>query len=415
MNMQKAINSVLLRGDNDDHVYYNISIPNNGTVPIPASFAESRTTPLISDPSQYYLSVVRFNIPSSLIPLLNFPDPPSTNSRYSITLHYRGADYRQFLQYIPYNNLLPTNPLSQAVYSYGQMCDMINTAFALAFTALQTANPGLTDPSLPPLIVYNPVTNLFSILVQPSYNLSNEGFAITIYMNTLLYGFFQNFESSFFGNNTLNGKDYQILTNTTNLFQQPLVQLSQGFTGAPTWNNATTYGAGAIVFYLGQYYQSVAAGNVAHQPNTSPAFWNNYTGFDAYNIIQESISNYLFSGFRNISFVSGSIPVLNENLNAQQQTNALGPLTGGSNSRSILTDFEPSILSGDAKSNYQYFPQGEYRLIELQSTDPLKKMDITIYYQDQFQNLYPVMIPPQSLATIKILFRRKGVKSGLGY
>ena len=67
-----------------DNVYVNITIPHdnsNGAAVSRAIFNETYTNPIIQDPSQYYLSVVKFVLGGQLIPInvIEIQPFPNTN------------------------------------------------------------------------------------------------------------------------------------------------------------------------------------------------------------------------------------------------------------------------------------------------------------------------------------------------
>ena len=65
-----------------DYVYLNINITNDTDAPINATYQKFWSEAIIDNPSDYYLSIIRTTIPTSLIPIFLFPVAPT----YSVTL-----------------------------------------------------------------------------------------------------------------------------------------------------------------------------------------------------------------------------------------------------------------------------------------------------------------------------------------
>lgn len=163
--------------------------------------------------------------------------------------------------------------------------------------------------------------------------------------------------------------------------------LNQGFGYAP---GAVTI-AGDVLGYYSIVYGATNEHLLLEQEYNTLAYWNS---------------------FRNLVFVTGSIPVASEYV----PTSVFGPNSGSgiNNSRQILTDFEPLLqYAGDSRTNLQYYPQGPYRLVNLETNIPLRRFDVQIFWQDNNNVLRPVYLSRGTEATIKFLFLKK--TSNLGY
>lgn len=356
--------------DTSDNIYYNVIITNpmvfdqidingNNDV-IPAVYEENRTQAIIADPSKYELSIIRFEIPGANIPLFVMPRvisgaPPPANLHLTplqFLMKYSGTTFAANLIYVPIasNIFLPPPPPAPVpisnpyywVYSYNHMLSMMNTTMATVFGQLKASFPG-APPTEPPYFIYNAETQLISMIAQKSY----EGSGVDVGMNGPMLRFVRGFELSF-------GKIQEI--------------------GNPNVNYSTF--------------------NIYDTGNNS---------YDAthYEMKQEYVTLQYWNSFKNIVFITGTLPIQAEfipELNGQ----------GANNFRPILTDFEPILASaGDARSVLQYYPQGPYRMVSLQSTTPLTKFDVRVYWQDQENNLYPIILSPGMSLSIKFLFSRR--------
>ncbi|HEY6534343.1 MAG TPA: phage minor capsid protein, partial [Candidatus Nitrosocosmicus sp.] len=149
-----------------DIVYYNIIItPERDRSRTLAVYEETRVEPIINNPNDYYMSIVRFSIDGSWIPLFIAPvvpnplNPQDANLMpYLFSLTYLGTMYNVNVVYIPENNArIPNAPyLSNGliiqdvstnyyfVYYYTTLINLLNTAIYKAFY-------GYTDPFLVPI------------------------------------------------------------------------------------------------------------------------------------------------------------------------------------------------------------------------------------------------------------------------
>ncbi len=439
-------NKIEKKTSDEDHIYYNVVLTNTSfTNVLIAKYNQSRTTAIINNPSDYYCAIQRFTVPLQQVPIFVF-----LNNAYSVTISYNGNDYQTFLVYIP-NSTLNLNSNEQFVYSYNNFIDSINnglitsfnnfiaglpvfnigttyakgdiiTYIGLPYISLQNGNIGNT-PNIAtlfwsqltaPYMAYDAFTKLISIYAPSGWHtrgLTDAQQPLKLWFNTLLWDFFTNFNKIFNGYTptafNTNGKNYNPviyptgnndITTSIN-FGGPLAgyRMTQEFVslynwnalrnivfltnkipvrneGIPAniyvpWNISQTYTLGSIVTYNNLTYRSIQLVNVGHQPDISPSFW-----------------------------------IANQNSNVS------------SASQPILTDFQISVTDGpEARSYAQFFPQGEYRLIDLMGTDDLRDIQIDVYWQDKFLNLYPIFINPLDTLDIKLLFRKKSSKGSLTY
>jgi hypothetical protein len=165
--------NTLRKGENENE-YYNVVItkdynPPNQDLLEPIVFSTTRTSPVLVDPSQYELSVVRFSIPSN-IPIFVWDD---VGPSLKISFEFGGVTYTQPLTYQSWCNIcLPEN----SVYYYQQLINIINTALEQAFWTDYPTNTirrfPLAPPTEPPYMTYDPTTKLCSLYAQQSYRTS---------------------------------------------------------------------------------------------------------------------------------------------------------------------------------------------------------------------------------------------------
>lgn len=182
--------------DHDDSVYYNILLKAPETIgqqPIPAIFSEERVQPILENPSDYQMAVARFNIPTFSIPIMFFKDGMTGNQtpdeKYFITMSYDGLLIDEFLIHTPSNNPEPGLYGRPAVYNYASFVKSLNDAFASIFTAMKLAKPG-APPTQAPRVSFDPITSLFTLYAQQSYDTYSVVPTIKIGFNYFLYKLF---------------------------------------------------------------------------------------------------------------------------------------------------------------------------------------------------------------------------------
>ena len=83
-------------------------------------------------------------------------------------------------------------------------------------------------------------------------------------------------------------------------------------------------------------------------------------------------------------------------------------ISGEPNIASIVSDYEINISPGNDYRDYiAYLPTAEYRLIDMYSSYNLNKIDLNVYWKDNYGNLNPLYLQPGCNANVKLLFRRK--------
>lgn len=344
-----------------DHVYFDISINNtSATGSMLAQYSANLTQPILDNPQDYYVAPARIEVPTYTIPLFDF-----VTNAYSVCLTYNSVDYFQYVPFIDYGTF--PNP-SQGVFGYQVFIDMVNSALATAWTALITANmsaPGASGD--PPRLLLDPTTDIISLIAQQNAFTPDNAMGTTIYMNQALFRLFNSLPNGFNGYNAPNGKVFSItVKNDYNNFY-PI---------GPTGSNGST---GA------------------------------YPLANSWQISQEASTLGSWSEFQALAITTANIPIQVEYLpQASVQT---GSTTSGQiNYRPILTDFHPEITGAPVNfTPLQYTPQ-VWRWVDLLGGVPLNKIDIQLFWVDYADVFHPIYLAPGDVATVKLLFRRKGIE-----
>lgn len=382
MSSQKKIfknigNKTVVVSDDGDRIYYNFII--GESINTRPSFEAKVLTNLdevfLTNPSDYYISVVRFSIPCQNIPIFvpeiqNFPNTDINRTVYSVSLEYNGfTSGETFVQFVSENPNIqvssitasnPPNTTSQYywIYEFQPFIDMVNTALATAFTNLALASGGLPLGATAPFFEFDPSTQLISLVAQRLFYDRTLALPINIFMNYKLLTYFDSLESTYLGNNNAyapNGKDFQIVVKDLK----------------NNWYNPS--------FVV-------------------PANPPNY-----YRMIQNFPNVVSWNVFKSLQIVSNMIPI------RQEYSPSLSSGNGGNTQGQVfLKDFEPQLNNGGDSRGILYFTlDGPYQLIDLVSTTPLRKIDLSIYWVDRFGRKYLLECPYNQVISVKVVFIKK--------
>jgi hypothetical protein len=373
--------------DSQDNIYLNITIPGNtanynttgpgipnpaipptGEAVIPAYFKASKTAPIINNPDEYYCSIVRFVVPLASIPITIIPiipntyiNPGSPGNPNLTTLvfgfSYAGNNYSRYVEYINVNPGLSPPVQNQPkqviteyyyIYSYQQILDSINRTLILlwADAGLNIAFPTLT----PPFFTYDSSLQLIAAVV-PAVMVSLTTPVVTMFMNNSSLNYMDGFPTLFNGFNQPYGKNYvfQFFQNAENAYPVPFAATSQ------------------------------------------------------YKFYQEYSTLFFWSTLRKLFFTSTTLPVTNE---VTQSSAGEGVYT----SFPIITDYAlDSTTPGSSRTVATYNPSGQYRLVSMSGNNPITSIDIRIFWSDSFGNIYPLTLPQDQSATIKLGFFKKSL------
>lgn len=423
------------------HIYYDLNITNNdtsnnNTTPF-LEFNETRSNPILDNPSNYFVSVIRFSLETPslpvFIPALKLPSVNINETNYTITMGaYEGATWREFqvpLIWIPedLDATVPTLPITDFdspyyyCYSYTHFIyNIVNKALADCYNGLDTAFPGLNlNQGNQPFMSWESGADkatLFAVANAFDQNEPNSRIAplnvagnyVRLYFNQALFNLFSSFEAyknKQSGDPTtaqagLGRKDYIIKIynqNNTNIGTQPF--------------NGPGAAAPTVVGYSG------SSNITPFLPNQLPATAQGYpiAAYSRYFIYmkQEYTTTPLWNPVSNITFTTSLLPVNPNLVSTPLIFNSGSTPQSQSNIANVLTDLEvPLIVGRDYKPNLLYVPQSEYRLIDLNGNVPLSSIQIGVFWRDAYGHLHPFYLLAGNSATIKLLFRRKDFQTG---
>ena len=374
-----------------DYIYYDVAVSNlqnSDTKPQVFAYQDTRTTPFISIPEEYTLSIVRFTCGTSSLPVFIPQIQPNQGDRdltiYSVTLTYQGTEVQTFINWNPQDLSapLPPTPLQTQnkrqfnqegyynCYSYTFFIERIYEALTICFTTLGVL-AGALPTIYPPLISWDPTTNSASMYgdalaydVNPAVPVDQIG----VFMNAPLFNLFNSFPATFLGYDVLSGKNYRI----------PFIDIG---------------GTNAV--------NLIPPGQVLIPPATQ------YTTYRAIIWTQEQSTTASWSPILSVVFTSNTLPIeANQVSTPVVFSDNVNVALGGNNSdfANIITDIVSE--SGNYRPNLVYNPSAEYRRISLKGNRPLYSIDLNVYYKITTGELIPLKLFSGESLSAKLLFER---------
>jgi len=386
---------------NPDKIYYDIQITNvenSTTAPPVLYFNESRNTPFINVPEEYYMSIIRFTLDTPTLPIfiptiqtsltLN-PTQNPNQTIYSFQFSFNGVyqPEQTFIQWVPQSKYIPAPAfISNGVftiqdnstgyygcYSFEYFINIINVTIAQQFDAFkayyatqpQSGTTPFPASAVAPIIAWDGSANIARMIFQESFlNEATNPTPVYFFMNSPLYNLFGSLTATNYGYTLTNGRNFQILV------------LSFG--------GFNTY----------QYTNYLLAPPVT---------------YNVIEVIQEYSTISAWSPISAIVFTSNTMPIVANQISKPTiflEGGVLGSYGNNSNFAQIITDLVSD--TGFYKPNLVYNPSAQYRLISMSGNSPLTNIDISVFWKDKFGQLNPFFLGSGSSATIKILFTKIG-------
>ena len=366
---------------------YAVNTNNINVLPVPVSFNQTRNLPFIDNPSEYKLSVIRFNLDSQSLPVfaptIQYNQTDRDKTIYGVTLSYTNPlvphqlyNIMAYVTWIPQDKVAAVPPIPSKTtngfqddstgyyfaYNYSYWIQLCNTALQTAFTALQAAVAldGLVLPTThAPVLTWN-VDKMTAILNTDvlGYN-SSAANHVSVYFNLAMYQLFNSMPAYLMSHTDTIGRNYLIDTNS--------------------FGNSTVT---SFPFYLPTY--------------------------NAIQTFQEQSSVSLWSPINAIVFTSNTLPINTTNVcNPVLFVNGSALNGNGNNGdvQQVITDFQN--VDNLFKNNIVYVPTAQYRFVDLLGNTPLYNIDINVFWRNKVGSLIPFRLVASASASIKILFQRK--------
>lgn len=360
----------------DDRIYYNIAIPGNREF-ADAIYNVQLNQSILDVSSDYYLAISRFTIPTSAIPILipeikPYPNTDINETIYSFTMTYQNyTSGRVHLKFVPTNNSTPPYPPTASfpfvnrteyyyIYVYQPFIDMMNTTIQTAFNILNSNVPGgLPIGSEPPYFIFDAENERINLISQiANYDQSNPLIIdpIYLYANVTMYNFLDGIPATYYGTSASDGKNFRFIIkdNKNNLYEPP--------------------------------YSTI----------TPPEHYIMYQQYDA-------LQNW--NSLKSLQIVTSQMPVSKEYV---PSLSAGRTQEGITNTLGVMADYEIILQKGpEARTTVQFFQEGPYHLINLNSNNPLQKIDVQVFWTSSVGDRYLLKIPYGQALTIKMEFIRK--------
>jgi len=354
-----------------DHIYYNVNFsPPPGASSGNMEYNIQLNSPLLQNPGDFSLAIVRFDLSLADVPYLIFRIQEGLTQAnpnlgvYSFTLSYGGNDYTNYSIYDnAYHQLpIPIAPIQNEglqfvdyyyyIFEIPVMVDYLNRALAQSTIDLLAANPVLA-PLSTPYLKYNPETKLIDFYVPRKFETSN----IELWFNNATYKLLAGFKIFYSSNFTSQKRNRLIIES-----------------GQEYSNGYTQFGLLPVV----------------------PPLW--------YIFKPDSPQIYSWSELQNIVIKTSLLPIRNE-FSIVSGSTQLTP-------EPILTDFSvPSNIDSNVLT-ISYANQGVYRYIDLLTENPLSQIDISVFWKDKKGILRPMIVySSDKFSNMKLAFIRDGLVS----
>ena len=393
-------------------VYYDLDVVNTiqpafttaqTSQPNRLTFTEVRSSPILDNPSDYFLSIIRFSLDTAgSMPLfipqveLNSVGPNAVNSTvYYVSVEYKDASgnraiSKQKVLYVPQSNIypppqVPITTLNQATDPY-YWCNniqaficMINEALKLAYLDIITQAPvGLPATWVAgnePYMLWNAERGIATLVAQEDIfgqdclsNGTAEGF---IYFNNPLFILFSSF------------------------------QAIHNYTFDP---NPLTINDGEANYLLKIFNKKGGAGNnyVALSATAGPPY-------NALYMEQPYSTGATLCPIQSLVFTTTLLPVLPQLIGIPRVLSNYNSSAGqNDNLSNEITDLVVNLVNGtEYFPNVLYLPTAEYRLIDLQSNSPLYGIQISVQWKDVYGIYHDFFLQNGCSCSLKIMFRRK--------
>jgi hypothetical protein len=399
-----------------NHVYYTLNFRNNGSngeaEDAQVDYTETRNNPYLLEPDLYACSIIRFSLTTATLPIFipqmsegfQTTDPSNVltyqKTVYSVTMSYNGVESRKYVKYIPQTvglspspngdvNAASTNPYYY-VYQIAQFVVMVNNALAECYKAVVPLDASNNATKCPVYINWldKQTQAIFfaplALVQEPNYadqpNPVTPYKQLKVWFNAPLFNYFSSFQAE----------------------KEPF-RLS----------NATSSNGKHFRFQWWNFYNSTEQTANTFIP---PDFLNRAPSAEKYIAINQSYSTVpLMNPVKSIVFTTSLLPILPEIVSAPQ---TIGGTTNfqndgnNANVQNVLTDFEVELVSGEeTRPTVYYVPSAEYRMVDLQSNQPLTSIQLRVNWRNKFGALIPLLLGTDGNAQMKILFRRRDWQS----
>jgi hypothetical protein len=368
-----------------EHIYLDLQVSalnNESSALVILQYNQIRGQPLITKSDDYEMSITRFSLGTSSLPLftplIQYNQSNANLTIYSVTLEYTDASSNTFTeqQYVIYESqnrsiATPQPPSANAdklqnndntyydIYNYQYWIYLVNNAFTTCFASL-LSSAGSLPTTHAPVLTYDTINNIAILNVDIlGYDDTSSSPYIKIYYNQPLAELFNSFPIIIQSLSTTTlGKNCLISTNT---FSQ---------------NNVTQFPPYNPTYNAIQVYQEFSTSQT-WTPISSLVFTSN-----TLNVVPSAISSPA-------NYINGQLLINNTSNNVYSQ---------------IITDF---IYDSNYKPQIVYDPSSEFRFFTLTKGTSIQNIELSVYYRNKVGKLLPVYLSNGNTFTCKLYFRKK--------
>lgn len=397
------------------HVYMDLDVVNNeysATSKPQLRFEETRNTPFLpGDSADYFCSIIRFNIQTGntlpvFIPKVQTGQTNVNKTIYKVTLmmadqesgvpkfYYGSADV--FYEPEDLTAPLPASPMTAQdlstnyyyVYNYQHWIYLVNLAIINAWNVLRVnwkANTTRTDADWVAKVGGEINASVGRTLIPPYIDFQTDTNRVVL-----------SAPNKQFNENVSSFPNFGLVFND---------RLYELFAGLPSRYAVINGTSGYLLRFVDRYTN----GYTQKIPKPGSTLGETIS-IDMLYLNQEVTSIAVWNPVASIVFASSLLPIIPTQTSVPKDVGSSNLLSGGNNSNllPILSDFAIAV---DSTNQYrpmvEYTPQAEYRLIEMNSTTNLSRIDIIVYWKDRAGGLHPFQLQPGCAASVKIMFRRK--------
>lgn len=393
LNQLRYYQSSMNSNDDSMHEYVDCELINNSNslTPQPIIYSQLKTANIIDNCADYYLSIIKWSsnsnlpvlIPSMRLSPSSIPQAYNGQTNYTVSIGvgtnltaaiFTTPSILLYTSQQPLSGQPSYNVLNQAenynnpyyyVYNVQSFLDDVNQTIETNFQLAQTANPIILALAKPPLFVWDSPTNKIVCIVTNEF----------VTDNTTADKAFLKFNNELF--TLFNTFDYQQVDSDSYVFSFRNKYESDSYNMTNPIDTSKTINAN-------KFYQS----------SSSVPLWS-------------PVDSIVFSTTQiPVEFSQTGVPVyLGQNV--IQNSNAI------QNNNCILTDFTVPMDTG-LEYNFStivYYPQSEYRLVDLLGNSPLTYLNLIVSWRDKVGLTHQMVLKNGQSAKIKILLRKKNFGS----
>jgi len=380
------------------------------------TFTEVRSSPILDNPSDYFLSIIRFSLDTAGAMPLFIPQIELQNttgaSPWNNTVYYVSVEYnpptapgdrlisKKRVIYVPQSNTIPTPSavpvsLDEATLPYywinniqAFIC-MINEALKDAYADIiaQATAGSITLPATwavgkEPYLLWDAQSAKATLVAQAdlfTQECLNVGSAVGfVYFNNPLFTLFSSFQAV---------HNYTYQANPLSVNDGEANYLLKVFNKK----------GGSLNNYVPANVD--ASGNIV---GSGPPY-------NAFFMEQPYSTGATLCPIQSLVFTTTLLPVLPQLVSIPRVlSNNNGSIGQNDNLSNEITDLVVNLVNGtEYFPNVLYLPTAEYRLIDLQSNSPLYGIQISVAWKDVYGITHDFYLQNGCSCSLKIMFRKK--------